>query len=288
MTLSRKVVPTYALYGEFLSNVHGDLVHHETIQERSREHDWDIQMHRHKALLQVFVFRSDGIVVRLGDEVFVTTGAVAICIPPMVIHGFTFQDTVDGDVLSFPIETVTQDRALVVQEAQSAVDFRMISECAAHLAHAFRTLDADRDAVIGHLREVLLMYFSANARRLGALGAGSLGRALSQDEKYAQVFCSQIEEDFARSLGVEEYAFELGISAQRLTRATRRVMDASPNELITSRRMIEAERLLKFTRYSIDEVANRSGYRDGSYFNRAFKKVHGTSPGRYRRVASVD
>jgi AraC family transcriptional activator of pobA len=86
-----------------------------------------------------------------------------------------------------------------------------------------------------------------------------------------------IERSFAIQATVTDYAAQLGISAPHLNRIAKRILGETPNALITKRRMIEAERLLTFTRHSIALVALRSGYQDAPYFNRAFKKKHATA-----------
>ena len=49
-------LPTYLLYGEDAGLPQADVMHSESIAERSSLHSWEIKPHRHEALLQVFWF----------------------------------------------------------------------------------------------------------------------------------------------------------------------------------------------------------------------------------------
>ena len=47
-------LPTYLLYGEDAGLATADVMHSESIAERSSLHSWEIKPHRHAALLQLF------------------------------------------------------------------------------------------------------------------------------------------------------------------------------------------------------------------------------------------
>ncbi|MEC8557442.1 MAG: helix-turn-helix transcriptional regulator [Planctomycetota bacterium] len=76
------------------------------------------------------------------------------------------------------------------------------------------------------------------------------------------------------------------------TRLTRRVLEVrfksslgiTPHELITKKRIANAERLLRETNFSIEEIAHRYGFEYREYLNRLFKKLKGLPPGTYRRT----
>jgi YesN/AraC family two-component response regulator len=55
------------------------------------------------------------------------------------------------------------------------------------------------------------------------------------------------------------------------------------SEFVTDIRMKEAARLLQSHRFTILEVAKKSGYPDYFYFNKVFKKYYGVTPTEYRK-----
>lgn len=107
--MSNRSIPTYELYGEFLSGNDPDPIHHETIRERSSRYHWTIRLHRHRRLAQIFVFRTSGVSVRLGDVTHNSIEPVLLYIPPGVPHGFRFSEDVAGDVLSLRADELRED-----------------------------------------------------------------------------------------------------------------------------------------------------------------------------------
>jgi AraC family transcriptional activator of pobA len=52
-------LPTYLLYGEDVAGLPAaDVMHCESLDERSRLHAWEIRPHRHEALVQAFFIDS--------------------------------------------------------------------------------------------------------------------------------------------------------------------------------------------------------------------------------------
>ncbi len=293
--LLQKPIPTYALYGEFLSATESDPVHHETIRERSSKHGWDIKLHRHEALSQFFLFETPGVQVQAGEVAFRTTGPTILCVPPMVTHGFQFPKDIVGDVLSFPLEQLedtARNRLSVFTQGKPRVmtptptlNFDGVRQITRHLARAFHAFEADRTELLQHLIQTLLIYLTAGQPQHIAPATGGID--LTKHEQQCQTFCKLIEQKYTSDAAVGWYAHALGVSPPHLTRISKRILGATPNDLITRRRMIEAERLLKFTLHPIADIALRVGYRDAPYFNRAFKRWHGVSPGVFRRTQSV-
>lgn len=57
----------------------------------------------------------------------------------------------------------------------------------------------------------------------------------------------------------------------------------TPSKYITSKRLLHAEKLLSTGRYSVKEVAEKSGFCDVKYFSRVAKKEYGVSPSKLYR-----
>lgn len=281
LTLPHTAIPTYALYGEFLSGSIVDDIHHEPLYVRSSRHGWDIQLHRHRHLAQVFVFRSTGVFIRAGEIEFTARQPTILFVPPMVTHGFKFPQDTDGDVITLPASLI--DAALATPRLLSADQpdqFDPVAQTMHLLARAFHQVGAERAALMSHLVQTLLIYL-----RAGHETAPAPAPEMTRHEQQAHAFCAAIEHDFASTRSILDYARALGVSAPHLTRVSKKVLGATPNELITRRRMIEAERLLKFTRHKIGTIAQRAGYGDTPYFIRAFKRRHAMSPGAYRKAS---
>jgi AraC-like DNA-binding protein/signal transduction histidine kinase/ABC-type sugar transport system substrate-binding protein len=88
---------------------------------------------------------------------------------------------------------------------------------------------------------------------------------------------------YARSFSRQEIADAVGVSATYLTRLFRQKMGLSLWQYVNQYRIAQAQRLLTSTTKSVTEIATLVGFNDPAYFSRAFRKVAGISPQRYRQ-----
>ncbi len=79
------------------------------------------------------------------------------------------------------------------------------------------------------------------------------------------------------------YGNQLGITIGHLTETVKEVYGQSAGELLRTRLILEAKRLLAHTNLTISEIAQHLNYSDPSYFSRAFKREVGQTPGSFRQ-----
>jgi AraC-like DNA-binding protein len=99
----------------------------------------------------------------------------------------------------------------------------------------------------------------------------------------AEVF-GVIEKSFRERLSLKDVAAAVNISPGHLTTVVRRKTGRTVQEWIVERRMGEARRLLVETDLGVEQVCQRIGYNEPSYFVRSFKRAHGTTPLAWRRA----
>lgn len=95
-------------------------------------------------------------------------------------------------------------------------------------------------------------------------------------------FRQQIEQNYRTLHTVKDYANLLGVSTKTLTNYVTECSPLSPLELINSRIILEAKRLLRFSNMMIKETAFYLGFEDPSYFVKFFKRIVGVSPVDFR------
>lgn len=134
--------------------------------------------------------------------------------------------------------------------------------------------DGYREAAQAHL--VLLL---VGVSRLAADVVGDLRE--NREPLLAEVF-EVIEERYPRTLSLKDVAAAVSISPGHLTSTVRRQTGRTVQQWITERRMVQARRLLATTSLPVNEVGRLVGFPDAGYFARAFGKMHGTSPARWR------
>ncbi|EPX85287.1 helix-turn-helix domain-containing protein [Salipiger mucosus] len=288
-----RLIPTYELYGELLSGALSDPIHLETIFERSSKLDWTIRLHRHSRLLQVFLFRTAGVSFRVGDGDHRTGEPLILVVPPGTPHAFRFPEDINGDVLTIPldeIEAPVLDRVRQVTQplagflARSATPrFADVDALMRQLRQAYHSVGSEREPLLRALSHALVLTLIEELRRTVQVDTGRAGTELSRHEAQAQAFCEEVEARFAESVTVEDYARAVGVSAPHLTRICKRVLGTSPNELVRRRRMLEAKRLLSYTRLPVLDIAHRAGFGDAAFFSRTFKTTFGVTPSEFRR-----
>lgn len=95
-------------------------------------------------------------------------------------------------------------------------------------------------------------------------------------------FLHLLEENFNVEHSVQYYAEQMYISSKYLTQITRKVTQKTPKALIDFKLISESTRLLEKTDLSIQEISNKLGFPDQSYFGRFFRRYLHVSPAIYR------
>lgn len=114
-----------------------------------------------------------------------------------------------------------------------------------------------------------------NGRKHGWLGAardGQISQALRLMHERAD-----------RPWTIEMLATEVGMSRSAFATRFKALVGEAPLEYLTRSRMQKAAQLLQQRHMKIMEIAEKIGYESEGAFNKAFKRHHGTTPGKFRR-----
>lgn len=93
-----------------------------------------------------------------------------------------------------------------------------------------------------------------------------------------------INKNFSEPISISEISDILDMDRRRFSDMFQEVTGLSPIKYLTEYRLKEAKRLLKFSSYTISEIADKTGYNDCFYFSKSFKKNIGISPRKYREI----
>ena len=93
-----------------------------------------------------------------------------------------------------------------------------------------------------------------------------------------------IARHYADDLRLEAFADQLNLNKVYLGALFKRHTGQSFHQYLTKARLNAAEDLLCTGRYTINEVAELTGFQDSSYFSRVFYRVYGVRPGQYKRI----
>lgn len=92
----------------------------------------------------------------------------------------------------------------------------------------------------------------------------------NNDIEFFRRFTQLVEANYKQKHSVADYADILAIAPKTLTHKFKRMNLPQPNEIIKTRIILEAKRLLVHTAKSAKEIAYDLGYEDPAYFSRLF------------------
>jgi AraC family transcriptional regulator len=93
---------------------------------------------------------------------------------------------------------------------------------------------------------------------------------------------AHIEANLSTSLQVGQLADIAEMSRFHFSRRFAEVTGQSPADYVQSRRIERIERLLLATEMTVTEIAELTGFADGNYLAKAFRRVRGVAPLQYR------
>jgi AraC family transcriptional activator of pobA len=285
-------VRDYSLYGE--SQHLPDVVHCETIAQRSVLHDWEFAPHRHDRLHQLLLLRVGGGTVRLGESTAALLPGSLVNVPVGEIHAFKFEPGTDGLVLT--LADAMRDELLARSpEVRRALDRAWVAPAdaatdalLAQLADDYRATAPARALVLRGLAAALLgraarLGMAADAAAVAATAPGAVRQPGAEAAQLLQRFEALLEAHFRQHWRVADYARALAITPTHLSRVVRGATGAPASQLIDIRLVREARRQLAFTSLHIATIADTLGFADPALFSRVFSRVAGMPPSVFRR-----
>ncbi len=94
--------------------------------------------------------------------------------------------------------------------------------------------------------------------------------------------CRLIRQRVTEGLAVDELCHALNASRSTLERRMKAALQRTPKEEISRIRFREAERMLRDTDLTVEDIAERAGFGQASHFHAAFRTRHGRTPGAWR------
>jgi AraC family transcriptional regulator of arabinose operon len=101
--------------------------------------------------------------------------------------------------------------------------------------------------------------------------------------EYVRKAIEFIQNNYARPIHVKDVADYVNINRGYLYSLFKSETNMSPQEYLSNLRLTRAAEQLNTTNYSIEVIATSNGYGDPVVFTKAFKKMHGISPSKYRQ-----
>ncbi|MFJ2445514.1 MULTISPECIES: helix-turn-helix domain-containing protein [unclassified Pseudomonas] len=279
-------IPVFKLYGESLDWPTPDLLHCETISQRSREHQWKIKPHRHADLCQLlFVFKGQAELEIEGQLTRLDEPGIQI-LPALSIHGFRFSEDVEGFILTLAAPLVVHLQAQLGHSvnALAQAESYLAGAQAEYLNSLFGALQAEynghqpaREMLMHALVSVILVWVSRQV-----IQRHSTHQRPQRAREYLNGFIQLVEENYRQHVKVEDLAHRLGISVSHLNGTCRELAGQPALQIMHERQLLEAKRMLTYTSMTIYEMSDLLGFSDPTNFTRLFRRRVGISPKAFR------
>ncbi|MCS2170428.1 helix-turn-helix domain-containing protein [Scandinavium sp. TWS1a] len=282
----QSTIPVFKLYGEQLGWPTPELLHCESIHQRSSLYEWHIRVHQHAEMVQLLYLHKGQAEIEIEGERKVVKEASIQVVPSLCVHGFRFSPGTQGYVLSLALPLLSQfeaqfGRQLGVLNQPHCVS---VMHSRSHIRTLFSTLleeyQQDNDA-----RELMLhAMLSALLVWLNRQCQGALPAEDRADRRRAvmQQFARHIESHYREHLPMSDYAQAVGLSVTHLNYLCHEFHNCSALNVLHQRLMLEAKRSLQYTSMSIIQLSDYLGFSDATYFSRFFRRYAGMPPKIFR------
>ncbi|RQS63544.1 helix-turn-helix domain-containing protein [Burkholderia sp. Bp8963] len=280
-------IPVFKLYGEEPDWSTLDLLHCESIPERSSLHDWEIRRHTHADLVQLLYVQKGVAELEIeGEKTRINTPSVQV-VPPMCVHGFQFSPEVDGYVITIaaPLvnwlqQQIDAPRRVLEHPGCYSVgnDLPYLNTLCSQLNQEYSFPAPSRDLLLRSLVSALVVWVSRQDQQ-------GEERAESQDrgQAHLKAFSGLIEKHYREHFPISRYAERLGVTPVYLNMVCQRMAGKSALALVHQRLLLEAKRSLTYTSLNINQVSDFLGFTEPAYFTRFFKRFTGVTPNAFRK-----
>lgn len=207
----------------------------------------------------------------------------AIFIPAGTLHGFQAMTRVQGTAIYFGdkhgLDLPDTPLHLRLRDASQHAEVSQLVDFVQREVEGRRP-KAEQAAY--HQLGLLAIWLDRHQAANESENGGNLTR-LNANERLTARYASLLEREFGSTLNVTDYATALGVTPTHLTRACRASCGQTALDMIQTRRLYEARRLLIETDIPVQEIARNLGFSTPSYFSRAFSQQIGQPPSSYRK-----
>lgn len=221
-----------------------------------------------------------------------------ILVSPGQVHFWKCTEAIRGTMISFtsaffdgrePPPSSLLDYGFVHRTEYPPVltaDAKLAAELEPLIARCEREFATRDDRWLEVIRSVLHILLASAAR--GYLRLAPKPLPTERTQQLLPRLRALVEAKFRTHSSVAAYARDLGVTPGHLNDVVRELTGGTAGELIRSRILLEARRLLFHSELSVSEIAYHLGFADPSYFAKTFRKATGQAPGDFRVTIRKD
>ena len=282
-----KKYPIYNIQRFNCNSVNSDL-YINTFKNHLIDHSFVEEPHRHNSYVLVFFTKGSG-THEIDFDVFAIQPGSMFFLQPGQMHHWNLSDDVEGFVVFYSQEMYNLyfgQKTIADYPFYSSVDNKPeivfdVSELKAILPY-FESLIVEtqsnqflkQDKTM-NLLDIIHIEISRKYSETHLHEAHSYNVKIKNFEVL-------LEQNFKTEKAPFFYASQLNITLKHLNRICNEMLQKTTTEVITSRIILEAKRMLMDKKFTVNEIATELGFDDYSYFTRLFKKKTGMTPTDFR------
>lgn len=289
--MSQELLSYKGLYGDPQPTFLTDFIHLEPLAVRSKIYAWEINEHIHTDLLQIFIIEKGEGRLHSEKKEFPITGPSVLIIPANILHGFTFEADILGEVLTVSesyLYTLCKDKPILLEALKHLEVLNLPSESPIFTDFCYWKDKIQEELFGEYTAKQLAMqsYFQLFLLEVVRFRTTHAQPEIAHENRalaYFRQFQQLIRETAQKPLTIKAYADRLHITQTHLNRICHTVAQTTALNVVQDFMVNEAKKYLLNTSYAISEIAYFLNFNDPAYFGRLFKKKVGVSPGEFRR-----
>ena len=282
--MSKELIPVYSIADFKLAEKQGNHFYINHFSEHLKQHDFIAAPHRHDFYLIVYFTKGTG--KHLVDFIShdVKAGSIFFLTPGQA-HNFAQIKNGAGTILFFSkefLESYFQKKRVNNYAVFSSAGGKLlikknnkiwIENIFIELINEYSNLQENSISIIRDYLDILLERSSRLVETDKTIHPDTHWQLKELENLIELHFTSQHSPSF--------YAEKLHLSPKYLNELCKKYLDKTTTNLIHSRLILEAKRLLINKKNTITDIADHLGFEDASYFIRFFKKHEGISPKKF-------
>ena len=218
-------------------------------------------------------------------KVEIVTAPVACYVSMGKMHKLVPHENLRGWVVNYKSEFIPESKlnfysnffeTTNVPLSQNNCIYRIIELCRI-IQNEYKQDDIDYQT-ISHLTSGLISMIDSERKRNLILDTTTKSSQITVFNTFLKI----LEENFRRAEGVAFYADKMNMSDRNLNIICKNNFQKSVSEIIETRKLIEAKRMLLHTDKSVSEIGFELGYNEKSYFTRVFRNKTDITPSEFR------
>ena len=241
---------------------------------------WDHKEHAH-LFWELHLCLSGSVNVRIDDTEYILTENTYIFFCPKTKHTILFET---GDyselVWGFNIENNQEINEIFCDKYKNTKLFNAEKEM---LDSVLLILDNVEKARFGYycvIRNELYHIFTLLARKAGIENSGIYHKEKNNEVNLIRKY---IYENLSTDISIDDVALFFGISKRTIEHMLKKEYRKTFSQIKREMRAEVISELLRETDYTMEEIADATGFSDRYSMGKFFKKIEGETPGKYRR-----